>query len=319
MDMTKEDDEYGAAFNKATGGAQDMPPEEPMPEGGAVEPAPEMAEEEVAELADAVGAEGESLPDEAAAEGATETDAVAVTTEAPEDFEQKYKTLKGKYDAETQALREKLAALEAGEQEEAGEPAEAQEEGADEQLGEAPIDSEAAASISERLKSRARELVGSGEIETILQSGVEAYGEDFFDQMAAVAALMHGDMVGEVEGRFGGRIEDLVSEVQRQFASQHFNTISDAHEDFDTVVESPEFAQWVESLPDEDQAKTREIIERGSASRVIKMLQAFKDSREQGEDIDDAAMGVHSSTAVRLPSPAGGDPDDEYSRAWNDI
>lgn len=129
--MQKDKDEFNQAF------MQDDAPDA-MAEGAdlmAMDPATDATDADPALNAEDAGLEGEQAePTDAAAEGAPapmDGDATAVTlaegaddgasTEGakPVDYEQKYKTLQGKYNAEVQRLKDKIAALEGA----GGEPA----------------------------------------------------------------------------------------------------------------------------------------------------------------------------------------------------
>ena len=127
---------------------------------------------------------------------------------------------------------------------------------------------------------------------------------------------------------FNGNLESLVSEIQQSFASMHRNAISDAHEDFEEVVEGEAFKEWLASLDEPQRVKAEQVVESGSAGQIIKLLGQFKDfvaekdkpKEKTPEDIwaEDAASSIRSSSPLKLPTRAPGSDDDEYKRAFNE-
>ena len=122
---------------------------------------------------------------------------------------------------------------------------------------------------------------------------------------------------------FNGNLDGLISEIQGAFSSMHKQTIADAHEDFEDLVESPEFQAFRDSLPEDQQAKADATIESGSAGAVIKLLQAFKDAKDKPKEktledawAEDAATSVRSSSPLKVSSRAPMSEDDEYKAAF---
>ena len=108
----------------------------------------------------------------------------------------------------------------------------------------------------------------------------------------------------------------------------HRNAISDAHEDFEEVVEGEAFKEWLASLDEPQRVKAEQVVESGSAGQIIKLLGQFKDfvaekdkpNEKTPEDIwaEDAASSIRSSSPLKLPTRAPGSDDDEYKRAFNE-
>jgi hypothetical protein len=168
-------------------------------------------------------------------------------------------------------------------------------------------------------------------IEEIRSRLSEDFGEEFITMISTLASHEAKKFaekgIAESIGGIGSTIDRLISDTQEAFQSMHYESIADAHEDFMDVAGSPEFQAWVSSMPDDQRSKAEQTIDGGSAGQVIKLLSEYKDhckAKEGGEADDadfamDAASGVRSSSPVRLPGRAPANADDEYKAAWSQM
>ncbi len=321
--MNQDQDEYSKYFNA------DEPENEPeadAPEG------------EDADTASAVTLGGETSAEESPeqapevqAEAPTEAEAVAETANpemTPED-EQRAKSWEGrlkKREEEIAAREAALAARDATQPNGYADGGEVESEPVEAGMGDEMEDSKG--DDIDSIKSEAMELSADPDrLSGVLKQMIADYGRDFVVGAVALAGPLIDAKAETYVSNFNGDLEGLVSEIQSAFSSMHKQTIADAHEDFEQLVESPEFQSWLESLPEADKAKADSVIESGSAGSVIKLLQKYKDSlaekdapqEKTPEDIwaEDAATSVRSSAPLKLPTKAPASDDDEYKQAWN--
>ena len=222
---------------------------------------------------------------------------------SPEDA-QRQKSWEGRLKKREEELAAREAAL-------AGQGA-TPDEGADTAGDEAPVESE------------------GGEPDLLAELSAD-YGEDFVKKIVELVKKEVTGSATELVTPVAGRIDSMIDDVQKAFASMHFSSIADAHEDFEEIVEGAEFQGWLDSMPDDQKAAAQEVVERGSAGKVIRLLQQFKDSLKTAEEsapaeqspedvwAEDAATSVKGSAPLKLPTRAPASPQDEYKRAWEEV
>lgn len=337
--MQKEKDEFNKAF---------------MDEEAAAD-APMMDAEAMGDdLADPVnpdadaGLEGEqNVPTDAAAEGAPDPaggDVTAITlaegadegastedAKPAADFEQKYKTLQGKYNAEVQRLKDRIAALEGGAGDapvlQAKDGARVEDDDATEDLFAGPV-----ADAADDALPAEPEMAEGGEVEAPAAAGddlmaqlEEDYGPDFVKAMDAMIERRARQILEEEGGKFAGDIEQKIEQIVELSAQGlgrlHRSVLLTMRKDAEEVANSPEFGEWVAGLPDEERAQAEAAIDDGDLPELLALFERY-DGREGGEEspedvwAEGAAAGVKGSAPVRLPSRAPASEDDEYKRAW---
>ena len=247
------------------------------------------------------------------------------------------------------------AAEEAGIDTSAGQPdliAEAAAEG--ETVGEeqaeqlSPEDLQRQKSWEGRLRKREEELaareaaLGSGngdaqsadddaEIAEIRQRLTEDFGDEFVGMISKLAAHEARKLAAE---DFDSKLNPIqqtiaqaIQDVHAAFESMHFGAIADAHENFQDIINSPEFGAYINGLSGEEQEAAQAVLEGGTPKQVIGLLNAYKESLEQkAEQVDsdtsvddalDAAEGVRGSSPVQLPGRVPVGDEDEYRAAWD--
>lgn len=173
--------------------------------------------------------------------------------------------------------------------------------------------------------------VESGQItpEQAMRQLSEDFGDDFVKMIEAVAVSIAKKategVVNERVGQVGKTVEAVVNDINDTKMQSHFNAIEAAHPDFEEVAESPEFAQYLENLPEDQKAEAQRIATSGTAKEVIGLLNGFKAAHKQDQaatsTVDDEAMaaaeGVRSGS-IRIPDqPKKGDND--FLAAWDDF
>ena len=248
------------------------------------------------------------------------------------------------------------AAEEAGIDTSAGQPdliAEAAAEG--ETVGEeqaeqlSPEDLQRQKSWEGRLRKREEELaareaaLGSGgngevpaaaddaEIAEIRQRLAEDFGDDFVGMISKLAAHEARKLAAEdIDAKLNPlqqTIAQAIQDVHAAFESMHFGAIADAHENFEQIINSPEFGAYINGLSGDEQEAAQAVLANGTPKQVINLLNAYKDSLEQKaeqvgpdasvDDALDAAEGVRGSSPVQLPGRVPVGDEDEYRAAWD--
>ena len=177
---------------------------------------------------------------------------------------------------------------------------------------------------------------GSMTAEQAMKVLSEDFGEDFVKMIRAIAGAEGRTAATQEVTTLRGDMSGVISTIADSRAREHFETIAEAHPDFNDVGQSEAFKSWAA----EDPAR-QEIANGGSARQIIRMLGEFKaaapaapagaaedlpasDSADSTSLVDgdpdadedlDAAEGVRSSNAgmtlPEAPAPAGG-----YEDAW---
>ena len=244
------------------------------------------------------------------------------------------------------------AAEEAGIDTSAGQPdliAEG-ETGGEEQADQlSPEDLQRQKSWEGRLRKREEELaareaaLGSGgngevpaaaddaEIAEIRQRLAEDFGDDFVGMISKLAAHEARKLAAEdIDAKLNPlhqTIAQAIQDVHAAFESMHFGAIADAHENFEQIINSPEFGAYINGLSGDEQEAAQAVLANGTPKQVINLLNAYKDSLEQKaeqvgpdtsvDDALDAAEGVRGSSPVQLPGRVPVGDEDEYRAAWD--
>lgn len=94
------------------------------------------------------------------------------------------------------------------------------------------------------------------------------------------------------------RIAQLEATLKQRSAvdahSAHLNAIYAAHPDADSVVQSQELAEWIDSQPTFVRGSMNAVIQKGSTDEVIELFSAFKSATGTTQ-----AAGNHTAEAVR--------------------
>lgn len=80
----------------------------------------------------------------------------------------------------------------------------------------------------------------------------------------------------ELEAKVNEKLSVIEKQQQLEATSQHFKTIYDKHPDMDSILESRELEQWIESKPRFEQAAIKGVLEKGTAADVVELFDSFK-------------------------------------------
>ena len=169
------------------------------------------------------------------------------------------------------------------------------------------------------------------EIAEIRQRLAEDFGDDFVGMISKLAAHEARKLAAEdIDSKLNPiqqTIAQAIQDVHAAFESMHFGAIADAHENFEQIINSPEFGAYINGLSGDEQEAAQAVLENGTPKQVINLLNAYKDSLEQKaeqvgpdasvDDALDAAEGVRGSSPVQLPGRVPVGDEDEYRAAWD--
>lgn len=231
--------------------------------------------------------------------------------------EQRRRSWEGRLRAREEELARREAALKGGQGGEGNEQAsEAIEKGAE------SLEEKGDMAGAKRVEDLA-EKVESGEVSAkeAMATLANDFGEEFVKMITTIAAnearnagkQIAESATGDLRQSVEALIEDIVDDKQRS----HFETIADAHPDFNDIAQTPEFAEFAKSYPNGEQ-----IADSGSARQIVKMLGEFKKTLnkepEQAAENPavDAAEGVRSA-GIRIPQPPT--KSEGFEAAWNEF
>lgn len=338
-DLMQEDQEFSSAFNEpeaekptvsedeafglmpeaedgtSSAGEQGEPPAATLPPKGGEQTAAEPAVTEAAAPAD--GGQPQGLTKE----------------------EQQEKSWEGRLrarEAELQAREEALKALEeaAKNGKPAGDGQAVAHAGEETPAEERAENAETGAALSEVVKQ-----VEDGDM-TAEQAMAQLSG-DFGPEFAkAVSALIKQaaldtatKVADEKVGAVSKSIDELISGITDKSARDHFEAIAEAHPDFAEMADGDDLKGYLASLPEDKRATADQVIAKGSARQIIRLLsdvKAFAAKNHGAEDeaemaaadpevskAMDAAEGVRSKGGLQIPKkPSAAD---DYESAWNDF
>jgi hypothetical protein len=167
----------------------------------------------------------------------------------PDPYEQRYKTLQGKYNAEVPALREQVQQL------------------AD-QL---------------RAVQEARSAQTPTQPQPVEPKDLENFGADLVDFVNRVAAMKAAEAVQPLHQRFAGldeRVQGVAKETVESKEAQFYATLNHLAPDWTQINERPDWLEWlgqvdpVYGLP--RQAALDHAIKQLNAERVVRVINAFK-------------------------------------------
>lgn len=341
--------EFAAAFSEETPQAVEPSEDEAfgLTDEVNVEPTEDAGDEaEGTPAAVAIVVDGEAMAEEAQkdaakdsaqaqAEMANDGEAAAVVEqeESPAgdmDMAKEIQRLKS-WEGRLKALEAKLKATGASEEEQAEMIGESIEQAAEET--DTPAEEEQVEQIAEQVEE------GTLTPEQAMKQLAEDFGDEFVRMIEAIATAKAREAgtaaVEEKVGQLKGTVDEIIADISDTKARSHFETIADAHPDFQEIGDSEEFKTFIESLADDKKAQALDTIAGGSAKQVVKLLGEFKAANTRGgdaapdlteakasivdeatEDAMDAAEGVRSS-GMKLPDEPS--KAEDYEAAWNEF
>lgn len=193
--------------------------------------------------------------------------------------------------------------------------------GSGEESGESFLEDLGESSLEEAGEGVAGKLKGMSP-----DQAMKALADDFGDDFAKMLSTVIDAKVAQASSSMGQSVDEIINDIVDTKARMHFETIADRHPDFMDVSKSPDFAAYIDAMPDAGRAEAQRVIEAGSAREICKLLDAYKasatqsgrDAADTGNTSDDmdAAEGVRS-TGMRLPVQPGASKD--YEAAWDEF
>lgn len=163
---------------------------------------------------------------------------------------------------------------------------------------------EAAQQELEALKAAAQERADSGQAptkqdnqiaaaEAAIDAGVdpELFG-DFSEE--ALAAGINKLVQQQVEARLQSALAPYEKREAQTAVEAHYNAIYEAHPDADSVAQSQELTEWINSQPTFVRGSMAAVMQEGNTEQVIELLDAFKSATGTAQ-----AAGNYTANAVR--------------------
>lgn len=163
---------------------------------------------------------------------------------------------------------------------------------------------EAAQRELESLKAQAQARADAGQAptkqdnqiaaaEAAIDAGVdpELFG-DFSEE--ALAAGINKLVQRQVDARLQSALAPYEKREAQTATEAHYNAIYAAHPDADSIAQSQELAEWIESQPTFVRGSMSAVMQQGSTEQVIELLSAFKSATGTTQ-----AAGNFTAQAVR--------------------
>ncbi len=336
--MKKDRDEFNKAFME--GDQTDPPMMDDTTTDAAMDPAMSAGTEGERNAPTMDAAEGAPTPtggDASAVMLADGADPGATIEDAKPDvdYEQKYKTLQGKYNAEVQRLKDEIAALKAGEDAPMMAKDGAKVDDADTSAGVMMKDDAGASRTADLFNDAPKaRMADGGEVEgegamsggDVMAMLEEDYGPEFVQAMAKLIDQRARQIVEEMGGEFAGGIEEKIEKIVEMSAQGlgrlHRSVLIAMRRDAEDVANSDEFTAWVKSLPEAERAQAETVIAEGELPELLALFEQYDGREGEAESPEDvwaegAAAGVKGSAPIRIPTRAPASDDDEYKRAWD--
>lgn len=108
----------------------------------------------------------------------------------------------------------------------------------------------------------------------------DIFGDYSEEALAKGVEKLVASRTAAIEAKFEARFAAVLEPIQKQRADsatdQHFSAINAKHPDVESVVQSAEFATWVDAQPSFVRDGVKAVIEAGTADQVIEALDAYK-------------------------------------------
>lgn len=180
----------------------------------------------------------------------------------------------------------------------------------------------------ESQKAKPSQSSPSGEDDEVLKD----FLEEFPDLVKPLSVLIDRKAKEQAESLINdklGEFTPIKATVEKQMADNHFKAISDAHPDWQELVQAGSVQSWIESQPMYMQEPLNKVYRMGSTDEVIDLLTRFKQSNGGGSSVnqqsnnkpskkDKISSAVAVQTGRALPPKREPDPDD-FDGTWERI
>lgn len=124
------------------------------------------------------------------------------------------------------------------------------------------------------------------------------------------------EAAGKSKSEMAAEMEPLKQHMAAQAAESHFRTITEKHPDVGSIVESTEFTRWVDAQPSFVRDAYKVVLEKGTATQVVEMLDTYRTANpaksaaapaaDVSKQVDDAIAKAKSKAPSSLSDiPAG--------------
>lgn len=176
---------------------------------------------------------------------------------------------------------------------------------------------EAAQQELDALKTAAQERADSGQAptkqdnqiaaaEAAIDAGVDPslFG-DFSEE--SLAAGINKLVQQQVEARLQSALAPYEKREAQTATEAHYNAIYTAHPDADSVAQSHELAEWINSQPTFVRGSMSAVMQKGSTDQVIELLDAFKSAAGTTQAAGNLTADAVKATAKQKAANAKGD------------
>ncbi len=138
------------------------------------------------------------------------------------------------------------------------------------------------AELIESLKAAKVADAGTGETEAqddVLKDFKEQYPELATMLAPALQKMIDAGVAlktGEIEKKFSEALAPIQKTAQDNSIDAHFAAITDAHKDFDALIESGAVDKWIATLPGYARSGAEKVMAGGTAPEVIELFDQYK-------------------------------------------
>ncbi len=170
----------------------------------------------------------------------------------------------------------------------------------------------------ERLKVEAQARAATGQQATLVDNQV-ATAQAAIDAGADPALFgdfseeaLHAGILKLVKSEVNTRVGDVIAKLEpiqqqqeKAAADEHYSAIYQAHPDADSIVESKELAEWIQSQPSFVRESYAGVLNKGTTAEVIELFNQFKQAvnKAPGEVSAESAQ-AKAKEAVARAKPA---------------
>jgi len=110
--------------------------------------------------------------------------------------------------------------------------------------------------------------------------GLRSEFPELAEKLAPVISALVDQGVNAAVSKLNAEIQPLKANAQEDAVNKHFNTIRDAHSDFDTLIKGDAVEKWIDKQPAFVQDRYKEVLEKGTAKDVVELLSAYKEANK---------------------------------------
>lgn len=156
--------------------------------------------------------------------------------------------------------------------------------------------------------------------EEFLSQFREKYNDEVLKAVELVSARKARELVDQVRKE---AIDPLVRTTAESAREAHFRTIESAHGDWETVVQSEAFGNWVNQQPRFIAQAYRSVLEQGTAHDVVDLLGTYKESTRPPATTQTKVDPARARAATAVKTQRGMTPkprvsNDDFDAAWDE-